>query len=109
MAGVLARKPVTRMAQPAPGSFEAGCERAADLRTLEPFPAQLAAAADASGTYRQEPYEIPPHPFAIRDDGMSRHRWRPEALVSNLVAQRPVRFVADRGHHWHWACRHGAA
>jgi hypothetical protein len=39
MAGVLARKPVTRVAQPAPSSFEAGCERPADLCTLQPFPA----------------------------------------------------------------------
>lgn len=109
MARVLAIKPVTCMAQPAPGSFQTGCQRPADLRTLEPLPAQLAATADASGTYRQEPNEIPPQPFAIGDYGMSRHRWRPEALVSNLVAQRPVRFVTDRGHHRHRACRHGAA
>jgi hypothetical protein len=39
MAWVLARKPVTCVAQPAPGSFEAGCERPADLCTLKPFPA----------------------------------------------------------------------
>ncbi len=109
MTGVLASKPVACMAQPAPGSFQAGCERPADLHTLEPFPAQLASAADASGTYGQEPYEIPQQPFAIGDYGMSGHRRRPEALVSNLVTQRPVRFVTDRGHHRHWACRHGAA
>jgi hypothetical protein len=96
MARVLARKPVTCMAQPAPGSFQTGCQRPADLGTLEPFPPQLAAAADAAGTYRQEPYEIPPQPFAIGDYSMSRHRWRPEALVGNLVAQRPVRFMTDR-------------
>jgi hypothetical protein len=39
MAGVLARKSVTCVAQPAPGSFEAGRERPADLRALQPFPA----------------------------------------------------------------------
>jgi hypothetical protein len=33
VAGVLARKPVTRVAKPARGSFEAGCERPANLGT----------------------------------------------------------------------------
>jgi hypothetical protein len=33
MAGVLARKPVTRVAKPARGSFEPGSERPADLST----------------------------------------------------------------------------
>jgi hypothetical protein len=38
VAGVLARKPVPRVAQPAPGSFETCRERPADLCTLQPFP-----------------------------------------------------------------------
>ena len=81
MARVLATKPAACMAQPAPGSFQARCQRPADLRTLEPLPAQLAAAADGPGTYRQEPNEIPPQPLAIGDYSVSRHGWGPDCLL----------------------------